>query len=90
MNIDVKETEGDYKLCLDNKISTFSDKTVFFEISVEDPNEEGDYDEYIGKTGPATIAVDQVEIINCPVCHYRNVAIVSHYNPAGRKHQARL
>eukprot|EP00092_Neocalanus_flemingeri_P004580 GFUD01004931.1.p1 GENE.GFUD01004931.1~~GFUD01004931.1.p1 ORF type:complete len:245 (+),score=48.80 GFUD01004931.1:259-993(+) len=34
---------GDYRICLDNKVSTWSDKTVWFEIQVEDP--EDDYDD---------------------------------------------
>jgi len=37
------EDAGDYKICLDNKVSTWSDKTVWFEVQVEDP--EDDYDD---------------------------------------------
>ena len=37
------ENDGDYKICLDNKGSTWSDKTVWLEIQIEDP--EDDYDE---------------------------------------------
>jgi len=37
------EETGDYKICLDNKVSTWSDKTVWFEVQVEDP--EDDYDD---------------------------------------------
>jgi len=37
------EDSGDYKICLDNKVSTWSDKTVWFEVQVEDP--EDDYDD---------------------------------------------
>lgn len=37
------DDSGDYKICLDNKVSTWSDKTVWFEVQVEDP--EDDYDD---------------------------------------------
>merc|ERR1719318_1048467 len=37
------EESGDYRICLDNKVSTWSDKTVWFEVQVEDP--EDDYDD---------------------------------------------
>ena len=37
------EEDGDYQICLDNQASTLSDKTVWFEIQIEDP--EDDYDE---------------------------------------------
>ena len=37
------KNDGDYKICLDNKGSTWSDKTVWLEIQIEDP--EDDYDE---------------------------------------------
>eukprot|EP00090_Calanus_glacialis_P001387 TRINITY_DN10989_c0_g1_i2.p1 TRINITY_DN10989_c0_g1~~TRINITY_DN10989_c0_g1_i2.p1 ORF type:complete len:227 (-),score=42.11 TRINITY_DN10989_c0_g1_i2:182-862(-) len=37
------EDSGDYRICLDNKVSTWSDKTVWFEVQVEDP--EDDYDD---------------------------------------------
>jgi len=37
------EDNGDYRICLDNKVSTWSDKTVWFEVQVEDP--EDDYDD---------------------------------------------
>ena len=42
----VVEEDGDYRLCLDNTASRWSDKTVWFEVQVEDP--EDDYeDDYI-------------------------------------------
>lgn len=37
------EENGDYKVCFDNRASSWSDKIVWFEINVEDP--EDDYDE---------------------------------------------
>ena len=37
------EEDGDYRLCFDNTASRWSDKTVWFEIQVEDP--EDDYDD---------------------------------------------
>jgi len=40
------EENGDYKICLDNRGSTWSDKTVWFEIQVEDPEDDYD-DDYI-------------------------------------------
>ena len=42
------EETGDYKICLDNKVSTWSDKTVWFEVQVEDPEDDYD-DDYMGK-----------------------------------------
>jgi len=41
-NEDLQE-EGDYRICLDNSRSRWSDKTVWFEIQVEDPHD--DYDD---------------------------------------------
>lgn len=40
------EEDGDYKFCLDNSMSTWSDKIVWFEVSVEDPDDDYD-DDYI-------------------------------------------
>ncbi|XP_075989165.1 transmembrane emp24 domain-containing protein 5-like [Anticarsia gemmatalis] len=38
--------EGDYKFCFDNSFSTFSQKTVFFDILIDnDEQEEKDYDD---------------------------------------------
>ena len=37
------QEEGDYRICLDNSRSRWSDKTVWFEIQVEDPHD--DYDD---------------------------------------------
>ena len=37
------EEDGDYQIRLDKQASTLSDKTVWFEIQIEDP--EDDYDE---------------------------------------------
>ena len=37
------DEDGDYKICLDNKDSTWSDKTVWFEVQILDP--EDDYDD---------------------------------------------
>jgi len=41
-NEEMKE-EGDYRICLDNGRSRWSDKTVWFEVQVEDPQD--DYDD---------------------------------------------
>ena len=35
--------DGDYRICLDNTQSRWSDKTVWFEVQLEDPND--DYDD---------------------------------------------
>lgn len=43
-NSDVSE-EGDYRVCFNNMDSTWSDKTVYFEVEVNDP--EDIYDDYI-------------------------------------------
>ena len=44
------EEEGDFKLCLDNKVSTISEKTVWFEIQVDDPDDDYyDDDDSLGK-----------------------------------------
>jgi len=40
------EHDGDFKICFDNKVSTWSDKTVWFEVQVEDPEDDYD-DDYI-------------------------------------------
>lgn len=40
-----KKEEGDYKVCFSNQMSTWSDKTVYFEVEVTDPDD--DYDDYI-------------------------------------------
>jgi len=45
-NEEAKES-GDYKICLDNTVATWSDKTVFFEVMVEDPEDDYDEDEYL-------------------------------------------
>ena len=37
------QEDGDYRLCLDNSRSRWSDKTVWFEVQVEDPAD--DYDD---------------------------------------------
>ena len=42
----VVEEDGDYRLCLDNTNSRWSDKTVWFEVQVEDPEDDYD-DDYI-------------------------------------------
>ena len=42
-----KKEEGDYKVCFSNQMSTWSDKTVYFEVEVTDPDD--DYDDYIGE-----------------------------------------
>ena len=41
-NEEVQE-DGDYRICLDNTRSRWSDKTVWFEVQVEDPHD--DYDD---------------------------------------------
>ena len=38
--------DGDYRICLDNRQSRWSDKTVWFEVQLEDPNDDYD-DEYM-------------------------------------------
>jgi len=40
------EKDGDYEVCLDNTISTWSDKVVWFEVTVHDPKDDY-YDDYI-------------------------------------------
>jgi len=40
------EEDGDYRLCFDNTASRWSDKTVWFEIQVEDPEDDYDDDDY--------------------------------------------
>jgi len=41
------EENGDYKVCFDNRVSTFSDKIVWFEVNVEDPDDDyTDDDDY--------------------------------------------
>ena len=47
------EDSGDYRICLDNKVSTWSDKTVWFEVQVEDPEDDYD-DDYMGRVGYKT------------------------------------
>jgi len=42
----VVEEDGDYRICLDNRASRWSDKTVWFEVQVEDPEDDYD-DDYI-------------------------------------------
>ena len=37
------QEDGDYRICLDNTRSRWSDKTVWFEVQVEDPAD--DYDD---------------------------------------------
>jgi len=41
------EEEGDYKICLDNKVSTWSDKVVWFEVELEDPQDDYFDDDYM-------------------------------------------
>ena len=36
------------QICLDNKMSAFSDKVVWFEVTVHDPKDDY-YDDYIGE-----------------------------------------
>lgn len=38
---------GDYKLCLDNQVSTWSDKIVWFEVSLDDPEDDYEDDDYL-------------------------------------------
>lgn len=38
--------DGDYEVCLDNEMSTISDKVVWFEVAVHDPTDDY-YDDYI-------------------------------------------
>jgi len=40
------EEDGDYRICFDNRNSRWSDKTVWFEVQVEDPEDDYD-DDYI-------------------------------------------
>eukprot|EP00090_Calanus_glacialis_P003244 TRINITY_DN12395_c0_g1_i1.p1 TRINITY_DN12395_c0_g1~~TRINITY_DN12395_c0_g1_i1.p1 ORF type:complete len:244 (+),score=73.13 TRINITY_DN12395_c0_g1_i1:138-869(+) len=40
------QKDGDYEICLDNKMSAFSDKVVWFEVTVHDPKDDY-YDDYI-------------------------------------------
>ena len=47
------EDSGDYRICLDNKVSTWSDKTVWFEVQVEDPEDDYD-DDYMGRAAYKT------------------------------------
>jgi len=60
---------GDYALCLDNGYSAISDKTIYVEISVEDPVKEDAnyyYDDYIDYDDLKTMRErDQVENLHC-------------------------
>ena len=38
---------GDYEICFDNRMSTWAEKTVWFEVVIHDP-EDDYYDDYIG------------------------------------------
>jgi len=40
------DKDGDYEICLDNTMSTWSDKVVWFEVTVHDPKDDY-YDDYI-------------------------------------------
>ena len=40
------EEDGDYRICFDNRNSRWSDKTVWFEVQIEDPEDDYD-DDYI-------------------------------------------
>merc|ERR1712013_412980 len=41
------EENGDYKVCFDNRVSTWSDKILWFEVNVEDPDDDyTDDDDY--------------------------------------------
>ena len=53
------EEDGDYRLCFDNTASRWSDKTVWFEIQVEDP--EDDYDTDDDKDKKEDSAEDKAE-----------------------------
>jgi len=43
----IEYDEGDYKVCFDNKGSTWSDKTIWFETEVEDPSDDYWDDDYM-------------------------------------------
>ena len=40
--------EGDYEVCFDNRMSTWAEKVLWFEVTVHDPIDDY-YDDYIGK-----------------------------------------
>ena len=40
--------DGDYEICLDNRMSTWAEKVVWFELTIHDP-EDDYYDDYIGQ-----------------------------------------
>jgi len=44
---DIAEVEGDYKLCMDNTMSTWAEKVVWLELTVHDPTAEDYYEDYI-------------------------------------------
>lgn len=44
---DIAEVAGDYKLCLDNTMSTWAEKVVWLEITLHDPTDDY-YEDYIG------------------------------------------
>jgi len=43
----IEYEEGDYKLCFDNIVSTWSDKVIWFETEVEDPDDDYLDDDYL-------------------------------------------
>ena len=45
--------DGDYEICFDNRMSTWAEKVVWFEVTVHDP-EDDYYDDYIGDTWHVT------------------------------------
>ena len=40
--------DGDYEICLDNRMSTWAEKVVWFEVTIHDPVDDY-YDDYIGQ-----------------------------------------
>ena len=40
-------TDGDYEVCFDNRMSTWAEKVLWFEVTVHDPVDDY-YDDYIG------------------------------------------
>ena len=40
--------DGDYEVCFDNRMSTWAEKVLWFEVTVHDPIDDY-YDDYIGK-----------------------------------------
>ena len=48
--------DGDYEICLDNRMSTWAEKVVWFEVTIHDPVDDY-YDDYIGQFYQPSLAI---------------------------------